>query len=275
MDESGYLKRTLEDLINELELFEHIKIDIDTAETILKKIQLFDPVGIASRDLRECLLIQLRRSKNADPYYKYLAEKMLESNGFIAGAVYSDDYTVVHIVTNNKHKLDEIRGSKYIQSYAGDLYTNVKHLLDIGEKVLVCATPCQINALYSVIGKDCSNLITCDFICRGVGSPKVFLKSMDMLEQEYGARAIKIVQKNKTVNVGQLEEIFPGKNDIDLTKEGFDKLLGGGRLNKKLKIKVNSASEKAIAKIKDKGGEIILPKISKEPTVEEEQLEEK
>jgi RNA polymerase sigma-54 factor len=85
LDESGYLKRSLEDLINELELFEHIKIDIDTAETLLKRVQLFDPVGIASRDLRECLLIQLRRSKNADPYYKYLAEKMLE--------VYYDDFT--------------------------------------------------------------------------------------------------------------------------------------------------------------------------------------
>ena len=85
LDESGYLKRDLEDLINELELFEHIKIDIDTAETILKRIQLFDPVGIASRDLRECLLIQLQRSKNIDPYYKYLAEKMLE--------VYYDDFT--------------------------------------------------------------------------------------------------------------------------------------------------------------------------------------
>ena len=84
-----------------------------------------------------------------------------------------------------------------------------------------------------------------------------------------------IIQKKKTVNVGQLEEIFPGKNDIDLTKEGFDKLLGGGRLNKKLKIKVNSASEKAIAKIKDKGGEIILPESPKEPTVEEEKVEEK
>ncbi|MBT8379094.1 MAG: RNA polymerase factor sigma-54 [Ignavibacteria bacterium] len=77
LDDSGYLKRSLEDLVNELELFEHIKMDMDTAETVLKTIQLFDPVGIASRDLRECLLIQLRRSKNTDPYYKYLAEKML------------------------------------------------------------------------------------------------------------------------------------------------------------------------------------------------------
>ncbi len=84
-----------------------------------------------------------------------------------------------------------------------------------------------------------------------------------------------IIQRNKTVNVGQLEDIFPGKNEINLTKEGFDKLLGGGRLNKKLKIKVNSASEKAIAKIKDKGGEIILPESPKEPSVVEEQVEEK
>jgi len=84
-----------------------------------------------------------------------------------------------------------------------------------------------------------------------------------------------ISKRNKIVNVGQLEDIFPGKNEINLTKEGFDKLLGSGRLNKKLKIKVNNASEKAITKIKDKGGEIILPEISKEPTVEEEQVEEK
>jgi RNA polymerase sigma-54 factor len=80
LDESGYLKRSLEDLTNELELFEHLKIDMETAESVLKRIQLFDPVGIASRDLQECLLIQLHRSKNADPYYKYLAEKMLEEH---------------------------------------------------------------------------------------------------------------------------------------------------------------------------------------------------
>jgi len=84
-----------------------------------------------------------------------------------------------------------------------------------------------------------------------------------------------IIQRNKTLNVGQLEDIFPGKNEINLTKEGFDKLLGGGRLNKKLKIKVNSASEKAIAKIKDKGGEIILPERPKEQSIVEEQVEEK
>jgi large subunit ribosomal protein L15 len=83
-----------------------------------------------------------------------------------------------------------------------------------------------------------------------------------------------LTERNKTINVGQIEDLFPGKNDIDLTKEGFDKLLGSGRLNKKLKIKVDYASERAIEKIKDKGGELILPETSKEPALKEEQVKE-
>jgi len=78
-----------------------------------------------------------------------------------------------------------------------------------------------------------------------------------------------IVKKDKTINVGQLEEVFPGKKDIDLGTEGYDKLLGGGNLNNKIKIKVESASEKAVEKVKDKGGEVILPEVKtvKEPVV--------
>jgi large subunit ribosomal protein L15 len=85
-----------------------------------------------------------------------------------------------------------------------------------------------------------------------------------------------IVKKDKVINVGQLEERFPGKNDIDLGKEGFDKLLGGGSINSKLKIKVDGASKKAIEKIKKKGGEILLPEpeFVKQETIEETPLKE-
>ena len=80
-----------------------------------------------------------------------------------------------------------------------------------------------------------------------------------------------IVKKDKTINVGQLEELFPGKNNIDLGKEGYDKLLGGGNLNSKIKIKVDGASGKAVEKVNKKGGEIILPEVKtvEEPVVEE------
>jgi RNA polymerase sigma-54 factor len=85
LDDSGYLKRDLPEILNELELFEHIKIDPQEAESLLKKVQLFDPIGIACRSLQECLLVQLRAKEDADSYYKYLAEKMLEE--------FYDDFT--------------------------------------------------------------------------------------------------------------------------------------------------------------------------------------
>lgn len=79
LDEDGYLKRDLPEILSELEMFEHIEIDPKIAEDLLKRIQKFDPVGIACRSLQECLIVQLRESKS-DPYYKYLAIKMLEDH---------------------------------------------------------------------------------------------------------------------------------------------------------------------------------------------------
>jgi large subunit ribosomal protein L15 len=83
------------------------------------------------------------------------------------------------------------------------------------------------------------------------------------MPNHYGRHGFKrpqnVIKKDKTINVGQLEELFPGKNDIDLAKEGYDKLLGGGNIKTKMKIKVDSASEKAIAKIEEKGGKVVLP----------------
>ena len=78
----------------------------------------------------------------------------------------------------------------------------------------------------------------------------------------------------KAINIGDLETKFAGKSNIDLSKEGYDKLLGSGQINSKVKITVNNASEKAVAKIKDKGGEVILPKEEKivEPKEEEKQV---
>ena len=85
-----------------------------------------------------------------------------------------------------------------------------------------------------------------------------------------------VIKKDKIVNIGKLEQMFPEKKEIDLGKEGYDKLLGGGSIKTKMKIKVDSASEKAIIKIEEKGGEVILPEEpdAKETTDAEENFEE-
>ena len=68
------------------------------------------------------------------------------------------------------------------------------------------------------------------------------------------------------INVGQLEEIFPGKKDIDLTKEGIDKLLGGGAIHHPIHVNVKTATEKAIEKIQEKGGKVNVEEQEKEET---------
>lgn len=56
VDDTGYLTVPLEDI---LESMGDEEIDIDEVEAVLKRIQRFDPVGVAAKDLRDCLLIQL------------------------------------------------------------------------------------------------------------------------------------------------------------------------------------------------------------------------
>ena len=76
LDDDGYLKRSIPEIINELSMFANTNIPLDKAEKLLKQIQTFDPIGIGARSLQECLLIQLRNIKH-DPYYTFLAEELL------------------------------------------------------------------------------------------------------------------------------------------------------------------------------------------------------
>ncbi len=70
LDEDGYLKVSLEEISAE------VGLQPEVAEGVLRKIQQFDPVGVAARDLKECLLIQLNQLSNRDP----IAEKIIQEH---------------------------------------------------------------------------------------------------------------------------------------------------------------------------------------------------
>ncbi len=63
IDESGYLNRDLSAMVDDLAFTQNIITDIKEIERLLKIVQEFDPAGVGARDLRECLLIQLRRKE--------------------------------------------------------------------------------------------------------------------------------------------------------------------------------------------------------------------
>lgn len=61
IESDGYIRRDLEAIVNDLAFAQNIETDIEELEEILRKIQTFDPPGIAARNLEECLLLQLER----------------------------------------------------------------------------------------------------------------------------------------------------------------------------------------------------------------------
>jgi len=61
IDQTGYIRRELLDLVDDLAFTMGIYTDIDSVEKILKTIHLLDPPGVGARNLRECLIIQLRK----------------------------------------------------------------------------------------------------------------------------------------------------------------------------------------------------------------------
>lgn len=139
----------------------------------------------------------IRLDSTSGGIHSMLALEMYEKNSYVGGAVYNPDHTCSQIVDNNPKRLPEIRSSKYLQSNAEGVYKEIRSLLKEGKIVFFCGCPCQIHALYNVVGRDWDNLYTCDFICRGVNSPKVFQKYMEMLERQFGAKATEIKFKNK------------------------------------------------------------------------------
>lgn len=71
IENDGYIRRDLEAILNDLAFSQNIETDLDELEEILRKIQNFDPAGIASRNLQECLMLQLERKEHPeDPTVK-------------------------------------------------------------------------------------------------------------------------------------------------------------------------------------------------------------
>lgn len=63
LDQTGYLRRDIESLVDDMAFRAGITTDADQVLKLLKVIQSFEPAGVGARDLRECLIIQLRARK--------------------------------------------------------------------------------------------------------------------------------------------------------------------------------------------------------------------
>lgn len=127
------------------------------------------------------------KSSSGGAFY-LLSSAVLNNGGCVCGAAIDENNYVYHKVVDNFEALRGLLCSKYVQSDLKNVYSEVKEFLKKGRQVLFSGTPCQVNGLYSFLGKDYDQLLTVDLICHGVPSPYVWKKYVAFMERKYDSK---------------------------------------------------------------------------------------
>ena len=126
------------------------------------------------------------------------ANETLNGGGVVYGVGYSNDFHQVVVKRiDAKEELDQIRGSKYVQSIKSDgIYKRIKTDLKSGLKVLFIGVPCDVAAVKNYIG-EFDNLTTIEIICSGVPSPEVHKQFVSYIEDKYKSKITSFTYRKK------------------------------------------------------------------------------
>ena len=144
-----------------------------------------------------------------------IAEYVLSNGGFVWGAAYDVGLSLRYKCVDKLKDLDSLRRSKYLQCEVGDAFLLIKQQLQKGKLVLFVGTSCHVRGLYQVVGQKLKeNLLTADFICHGVPSPKVFADYVEWIESKYNDKLVDFNFRDKrygwdngVLTVGNFERI--------------------------------------------------------------------
>lgn len=138
-----------------------------------------------------------------------LSEAIIQNKGAVYGANLNTKLEVNHICVKNITDIDEISGSKYVHSYIGDSFKNIRKDLLNKKEVLFIGTSCQVAGLKLFLGKDYDNLYTVDLICHGVPSQKYMkdqvkslignLDATNIIFRENNTYCFKVIKNKKVI----------------------------------------------------------------------------
>lgn len=145
---------------------------------VLKQREVRDrPAAFAAWNADEAV----RACSTAGGVFTALARYVLEGGGVVFGAALDEKLQVHHIAVKDPEELRLLRGAKPIQSELGETFQQVQRYLEQGRAVLFVGAPCQVDGLYRFLGEHPEKLLTCDFVCGGVGSPGVWARFVDSM----------------------------------------------------------------------------------------------
>ena len=136
----------------------------------------------------------LRRSSSGG-VFSLLSEVVMNDGGAVYGARYNYYTEMLECLSTDDCNIDELRKSKYVESYMGTAFRSIVEKLKAGRSVLFCGTPCQCRGLLHYLNAcKCSmdNLLLVRFICHGVPSNFFFQDYKHYVEKKYKAKALRI-----------------------------------------------------------------------------------
>lgn len=143
--------------------------------------------------------INLLKKSASGGIFGEIAQYFLENNGAVCAARWNDDYTkVFHDLTEKKDKLEVFLSSKYVQSDMSCIYDKLYKSYKSGKKILFCGTPCQVSAIKKWVQiKEINDIFTCDILCFGVPSPKIYAAYRNYLIKKYNSDIKKLNFRSK------------------------------------------------------------------------------
>lgn len=127
----------------------------------------------------------VRRQSTSGGAFSAIAEYVLKNNGIVYGAMFDENFNVIHDSVKKITDLYKFRNSKYVQSKIGNCFIKIKKELDKNKIVCFSGTSCQIEGLKKYLGKEYDNLVLVDVVCRAVPSPLIWRKYLKLRMQEY------------------------------------------------------------------------------------------
>lgn len=164
-----------------------------------------------------------REKSSSGGMFTAVAEKVLEKGGVVYGAAFSKDFSVEHTAVFKASDLDKLRRSKYVQSDLKNSFKEIKAFLNNNKTVMFCGTPCQAAGLAAYLKKPYDNLITVDFVCHGIPSPKAFKSYIDCKEKAYKSTLTAVNFRDKSTGWKNFSVRLDFENDgVYLKQFGSD-----------------------------------------------------
>ena len=126
-----------------------------------------------------------------------LYNKIIQRKGIAVGVSYNKDLKLIYSYADEKKDLLKYKGSKYSQSYVGEIYNQVRDFLIKDKEVLFVGSPCQVNGLKLFLQRDYEKLITVDIICHGMPSQKYLDEYIKNIEEAIGKKADNLTFRGK------------------------------------------------------------------------------